>query len=379
MKINYLRNFVEDGRLSMNEYANDLAEYQKKNFKEAEVSEYTPRINILLNFLPNNWKLRLARYINYPLLIKKLSDYDITHVLDHSYAHLVKNIKSKVKILTVHDLIPLLYENKEIRDIYNLDGKRSKKKKYLFRYSAKHFKYFDRIIAVSQNTKKDILKLTDCPESKITVIHTNIPKEYFNMNIIDKEKICNKYQIPIKSKKILISGNGFYKNHITSIKVLENLLNKNLDACLVWIGGHKVDITKIKNSKVLKKIFKIPKVDKKELPAIYKICDVALVPSLYEGMGLVSLEAMRTGIPVVTSNTASIPEIVGKEGLTCDPTDDTQITKNIINLLTDKKFYQKKINDGLIRSKLFDYDKMHKNIINIYKEELLKKYQNQII
>ena len=141
MKINYLRNFVEDGRLSMNEYANDLAEYQKKNFKEAEVSEYTPRINILLNFLPNNWKLRLARYINYPLLIKKLSDYDITHVLDHSYAHLVKNIKSKVKILTVHDLIPLLYENKEIRDIYNLDGKKSKKKKYLFRYSAKHFKY----------------------------------------------------------------------------------------------------------------------------------------------------------------------------------------------------------------------------------------------
>ena len=79
MKINYLRNFVEDGRLSMNEYANDLAEYQKKNFKEAEVSEYTPRINILLNFLPNNWKLRLARYINYPLLIKKLLDYDKMH------------------------------------------------------------------------------------------------------------------------------------------------------------------------------------------------------------------------------------------------------------------------------------------------------------
>ena len=117
----------------------------------------------------------------------------------------------------------------------------------------------------------------------------------------------------------------------------------------------------------------MPIVDKIELPSIYKICDVVLVPSLYEGLGLIAIEAMRTGIPVVTSNTSSIPEIVGEEGMTCDPTDDTQITKNIIKLLTDKEFYQKKINDGLIRSKLFNYDKMNEDIINLYRDELLKK------
>jgi len=373
MKINYLRNFDEDKRISMKEYADDLIQYQKNYSSEIEVSDYTPKINVFFKLLTDKWKLRFARYIGYPLSIKKLPNYDITHVPDHSYAHLVKNIKSKVKILTVNDLIPLVYEKKKMKDLYNPTGEGTdKNKKYLFRYSAKHFKYFDRIIAISHNTKKDILKFTDCPESKITVIHINIPKKFFNSDSIDKEKICHKYKIPIKPKKILISGNGFYKNHITSVKVLENLLNKNFDVCLVWIG-HKGDITKINNSKIINKIFKMPIVDKIELPSIYKICDVALVPSLYEGLGLIAIEAMRTGIPVVTSNTSSIPEIVGEEGMTCDPTDDTQITKNIIKLLTDKEFYQKKINDGLIRSKLFNYDKMNEDIINLYRDELLKK------
>ena len=140
----------------------------------------------------------------------------------------------------------------------------------------------------------------------------------------------------------------------------------------MWIG-HKGDINKINNHNIVNKIYKIPIVDKKELPFIYKICDVALVPSLYEGMGLVAIEAMRTGIPVVTSNTSSIPEIVGEEGITCDPTNDEQMTQSIIKLLINKEFYQKKINDGLIRSKLFDYDRMHKSIISLYKDELSKK------
>ena len=88
----------------------------------------------------------------------------------------------------------------------------------------------------------------------------NIPKEYFNLDSIDKEKICQKYKIPIKPKKILISGNGFYKNHITSIKILENLLDKNFDVCIVWIG-HKGDVNKINNHNIVNKIYKIPIVD----------------------------------------------------------------------------------------------------------------------
>ena len=98
MKINYLRNFNEDRRISMKEYVDDLIEYQKNYSSEIEVSDYTPKINVFFRLLPDVWKLRAARYINYSLSIKKLPNYDITHIPDHSYAHLVKNVKSKVKI-----------------------------------------------------------------------------------------------------------------------------------------------------------------------------------------------------------------------------------------------------------------------------------------
>ena len=374
MKINYLRSFAEEKQLSINEYVNDLIQFQKNYSPELEISEYVPKVNKLFNPLPALWKMRLARYVGYPLQVKKLPNYDLTHVIDQSYSHLVKYIKSKVKILTVNDLIPLVYEKTLQKTLYNPSGKgRETTKRYLFRYSVKHFKFFDRVIAISNNTKNDILNFTDCEESKISVIHTNIPQSYFNADPIDKEEICNKYKLPIKAKKILIYGTSFYKNNITSMKVLENLINKNVDVIIVWIGHNREDFSKLTNVKYLEKIIPMPIVDKHELPSIYKICDVVLFPSLYEGMDTISLEGMRCGIPVVCSNTSSFPEIAGNAALMCNPTDDLEITKNILKLFENKEFYKKKVDEGSARAKLFDYEKMHQKIINLYKEELAKK------
>ncbi len=371
MRINYLANFKEDRRLSMDNYVDDLFDYQTKNTK-FEINKFIPKINSIYRILPELWMLRAARYISYSNLIKRLPHYDITHVIDHSYAHLVKNIKSKVKILTVHDLIPIIFEQQKIKDIYNLETNKNLNKKYLFRYSLKFFKYYDKIITPSSNTKKDILKFTDCPEHKLHVLHLNIPKDDFNNNEIQKELICKKYNISLKSKKILISGNGFYKNHITSIKVLENLLKKKYNVCLIWIG-YKGELKHIEYKNF---IHKLPIIKKNELPSIYKICDILLFPSLYEGMGILPIEAMKTGIPIVTSNTSSIPEIVGDAGIKCDPTDVNLISQKIIHLLSDEKYYNQKVKEGLERAKLFNYDNMHKQILNIYKEELSKKYLN---
>ena len=145
--------------------------------------------------------MRIARYFSYPNQIKKLPMYDITHIGDQSYSHLVNHFKSKVKILTINDLIPLVFE-KKLKDVYNPTGKGTNKRlKYLFRYSAKHFKYFDRIIAISENTKKDILKYSDCEESKISVIHTNIPLPYLTMKKLIRKKFVKNSIYLINLKK----------------------------------------------------------------------------------------------------------------------------------------------------------------------------------
>ena len=240
-------------------------------------------------------------------------------------------------------------------------------------YSTKHFKYFDRIIAISENTKNDILKFSDCEEKKISVIHTNIPLPYFNNDKIDKEAVCKKYNIPYKPKKILIYGTGFYKNHVTSVKVLENLINLNIDIIIVWMG-HKNNISLMKNKNLVNKIVQLPTmIPRKEMPNIFKTCDVVLYPSLYEGMGNLTLEAMRCGVPIICSNTSAFPEIAGDKEIMCDPLNDEEITNKILKLLNDNEFYIKKISDGINRSKLFSYQKMHEKIINLYKEEYLKK------
>lgn len=375
MKINYIKNVREDKRLSMDEYVDNLISYQKIHFKDLDINEHSINIGKIYKFLPKKWKLRFARYIHYPLSLRKLPIFDLTHVVDHSYAHLVKKIKSKVKILTVNDLIPLVFEKKKLKDMYNPTGEGTDKNlKYLFRYSVKHFKYFDRIIAISENTKKDILKFSDCDESKISVIHTNVTPPYFNNSPVNKDEICLRYNIPVNKKKILISGNGFYKNHLISFKVLENLLKENLDVCLIWIG-HKGDISKIDN-KMIDRIIKIPIIKKEELPSIYKVCDVVLSPSLYEGLGLVNLEAMKCGIPVVTSNTSSIPEIVGNDAISCDPMDSDFMTKKIKQLIEDKNFYDNFVDYGFKRSKIFDYDEMHDKIVKLYESEFSRIINN---
>lgn len=359
MKVNYLKNFVEDKRHSMIEYANDLIYYQKKNVKNFKVNYYNPKLHNYHQFLPTIWRMRIARYFDYPRLVNKLPNYDVTHILDHSYAHLVKKINSKVKILTVNDLIPLIFENK------------LSNKNYLFRYSLKHFKYFDKIIAISENTKKDILKYTDVDKNKIEVIYTNIPnKKRKKKN--KKSKILKKFKLPLKSKKILISGDGFYKNHKTSIKVFEEILKKDKNVDLIWIGC-QINIQNIINKDLLKKIFIIPPINKDEIYDIYRVCDVVLFISLYEGMGIVPLEAMMSKVPVITSNRSSLPEIVGKRGNIFNPYDVKRITKEIVKLFKNKRYYAQKVKLGSKQFDKFNYHQMHKKIINVYREELNKK------
>jgi len=373
MKINYLGPFTEENQLSIIAYVNDLIQFQKNYSPKFEINQYHPKIEKLYNLLPLFWKMRFARYVAYPSQVRKLPNYDITHVVDQGYAHLVKHIKSKVKIITVNDLIPLVFEKRLQKTLDNPEGTgREKKKVHLFRYTSKHFKFFDRVIAISTNTKNDILNFTDCVESKISVIHNNIPAPYYNNTPIDKEKICNKYKIPIKPKKILISGTGFYKNHITSVRVLENLIKKNIDVIIVWIG-YLGDVSKITSLGCLNRIVQMPIIEKYELPSIYKVCDVVLYPSLYEGMDTISLEGMRCGIPVVCSNTSTFPETTGDAALMCNPTDDAEMTKNILKLFENKDFYKKKVDEGMARAKLFNHEDMHKKIIRLYEEELSKK------
>ena len=356
MKINIFLNFIEDHRISMNTVGQLTADYLKKYSNNCTVNRFLPTIGTLERFVPSDiWKMRVARYFTYPRVVKNLETVDISHIIDHQYAHLVHKINSKVKIVTVHDLVPLIFT------------KLLKKNPYLVKHSLSHLKYFDKIIAVSHNTKADILKHTDCPKDKIEVMHFPV-EEFFNTSIINNKQICEKFKIPVNKKKILVVGKSFYKNLDTSLKVFKNLIDRNIDVVLVKLGNFE-DI-KIED-RYKDKIFQITNLTRQEVSEIYKITDVFLFPSIYEGYGLPTLEAMKSGVPVVCSNSSSLPEIVGDVALVSNYADINFFSDAVYRLLTDQQLYNQKKQEGIRRAEIFNISKYTNDLINLYKNSLL--------
>ena len=358
MKIKYYLNFAEENRLSMDEFAQQLIDYQTENYKDLEISFFRPEISLFskLMFI-EKLKMRHARYFSYPKQIKKLSFHDISHICDQQYGHLCSSINSKVKIITVNDLVPIVLQ------------KHMGHKPRLLEYSLSKLKYYDKVIAISETTKRDIIKYTDCPEEKITVL-LRVDDPFFDDKLINENEICNLYNLPKDKIKILIEGNIFYKNNETSFNTLRELLKINSNIIFVKIGG-KSDMTKFEDLK--DKVYHLPFIKKEKLADIYKICKIFFAPTIYTGGSLPILESMKCGTPVVCSNTESILEIVKNAALTSDAFDIKSFVNNISILLNNNNLYLKKKNEVLERSKHFNLSSYHNKIIEIYKNELLNK------
>ena len=113
-----------------------------------------------------------------------------------------------------------------------------------------------------------------------------------------------------------------------------------------------------------------------DLPYIYNNAFAFLYTSLRESFGIPLLEAMACGIPVITSNTSSMPEIGGKDAILVNPEDSNEITTMMLRLESDESFYRQQKHIGLERAKLFSWKKTAENLLKLYMEvyqEIRKK------
>lgn len=100
----------------------------------------------------------------------------------------------------------------------------------------------------------------------------------------------------------------------------------------------------------------------------YNSADLFVFPSFYEGFGLPPLEAMACGCPVITSNAASLPEVVGDAGIMVDPQDNQALTEAMHKVLTDKNLALEMSKKSLERAKHFSWEKTAKGIFGVYQE-----------
>lgn len=198
------------------------------------------------------------------------------------------------------------------------------------------------VICVSENTKKDVVKLYRVAEEKIRVIAEGYNQKFQSPN--SKNQTKSKIQITNSRPYVLFIGRlEERKNIVRIIEAFEILKEKySIPHDLVLVGKPGYGYPRIKiqmtNSKFQNDIQEKGYVTEEEKWTLLKNASVFLFPTLYEGFGIPVLEAQSVGVPVVTSNTSSLPEVAGDGAVFVDPLRTESIAEGVQRLLSDEGF-----------------------------------------
>jgi glycosyltransferase involved in cell wall biosynthesis len=230
-----------------------------------------------------------------------------------------------------------------------------------------------KIIAISKNTKQDIMSLLKIPEEKIVVIHLAVGKEF--RPIVDIDKIASiKKKYNTGDKFILDVGTlEPRKNLPFLVKAFDLAIKKGkIEHNLVLTGKkgwYYEDLFNLIQELHLENRVILPGyVSDEDLPVLYNAADLFCFPSLYEGFGLTPLEAMASGTPVIAAKNSSIPEVVGDAGILLATKEETLWAENIIKVLSNPKILTDLRNRGLKRAQKFSWEKTARETIKIYNE-----------
>jgi len=223
----------------------------------------------------------------------------------------------------------------------------------------------EKIIAVSNNTSREIQKYIQIPERKLSVTHlaaSTLSEENSTSNNLSK-----KYGID--SEFMLFVGMlEPRKNLKLIIKALPEIIDKNLKLVIVGKKGWMIDnlFDDIKAGNLENRVIFTGFVPDEELLEFYKTAQMFVYPSLYEGFGIPVLEAMSAGCPVITSNVSSLPEVAGDAAIMINPDDSTELARAINLLNSDENYRNQMIGKGFENIKKFNWEKTAIETLSIF-------------
>lgn len=233
-------------------------------------------------------------------------------------------------LVTIHDLTHLVYPEFLPFKLVHLYFK------FIFWFVCKRA---DRIITVSESTKKDLLRFFKADESKITVIPLGVDQEFVQKKASEVDYLYEKYGIPRNKKILLYVGNLLPHKNLNGLLEGFSQMGRKEDCVLVLVGkafeGRTVG-THEKDLGIENQVIHAGKVSQEDLVNFYNLANLFVLPSLYEGFGLPVLEALACGTPVACSNTSSLPEVGGSVARYFDPKDPASIAKTLEESLNIK-------------------------------------------
>lgn len=266
-------------------------------------------------------------------------------------------------VVTIHDLISVFFG-------HNIPFW---SRQFFAKWMPLTYRFADHLIAVSEHTKKDAIAVLKIPAEKITVIHEAADEQY--QPIDDQaaiKKVREKYQ----------TGSEPYILHVGTLEPRKNLqfLVRSFAAAKPNLGQTKLVLTGKKgwyyeglftlvdDLKLQNEVLFTGYVEDEDIPLLYNGALVLAFPSLYEGFGLPPLEAMACGTPVISSNTSSMPEVVGEAGLLLSPADEESWTTALIEIVNDPKRRAEMSKKGLEQAKKFSWQKCARETVAVYEK-----------
>jgi glycosyltransferase involved in cell wall biosynthesis len=268
------------------------------------------------------------------------------------------------RVLTIYDLLPILTPQNFTKNICS-------KYKSIINSIDRHQ---DWITCISENTKQDFCNYTGMNPERVFVTPLAASENFYP--ITDSEVISQKlkqYQIPAQPYLLSLCTLEPRKNLNFLLQCFAQLLaqDPSLETNLVLVGvsGWKNNniFQTVQNNPLLKShVIFTGYIPDHDLSAIYSGALAFVYPSLYEGFGLPPLEAMQCGTPVITSNTSSLPEVVGEAGLMINPSSRDDLCQAMLNLINNSKIRNQLSQKGIDRATQFSWSKCAGETIRVY-------------
>lgn len=269
--------------------------------------------------------------------------------------------KSK-SIIFIHDL----------SYIYHKQYVSPKNQEYLEKFVPRSIDKATKIVAISKNTRREISKFYGIKEESIPIISPAVDhKIFYPRSLIEIAAIKRKFRI--ERPYILSVGTIEPRKNLIGVLNAFDILPETMKQkySLVLVGGKgwldEEITTKFNELSKRYSIIKTGYVEDMDLPALYSGAKVFLFPSFYEGFGIPPLEAMACGVPVITSDNSSLPEVVGSAAIKIKAEDTKSLALSIEKVLTNKQLSGKLSRAGLRQASKFSWDKSAQDLLELLK------------
>lgn len=358
----------------------DLAFFYPENtyvaFNPKVSDRFTKAHEDLIEILPKGFlNSRFHAYWRSFGMIKDLkkTKLDLFHGLSHELPWGIEKTGIK-SIVSIHDLI-----------VWRYPEHYSKFDVWMHRKKIRHAcNVANHIIAISEQTKNDLISYLKIPNEKISVCYQPCHPRFETLLNEDEIKSV-KTQLNLPEQYFLYVGSITERKNLLNIIRALDLERANINIPLVVIGQGKA-YKKTVQAYILEKnlqdrilfLSDSPNAQCNDFrngnwfPAIYQGATALIYPSLFEGFGIPILEALWSGLPVVTSDVSSLPEVGGPSSLYVNPLNPDSIGEAMIRVLKEDGLAKKMKQEGLAWAKKFSRSSCTQNIHELYVECMKK-------